>query len=363
MTENLKDVKRIIMSTDWHFGARSNSLEWFEIMKNHFDDFFIPWLKENVQPGDVLYQLGDVFDNRQNVNLLIGNYVIELFEKLGKILPVYIIVGNHDIYRKHTNDVTSVDMLKWIPNIHVYKEPIVHRIGKMNCLLMPWRRNEEHEQETIMEHPGMDYLFCHSEVRGSRLSPNPVVKHDGGNEITTFKKFKRVYSGHIHYAQIIKNFNFIGNPYQMTRSDRGNKKGIWILDVASGAEEFVENTYSPKFLKFNISELYDMSLSEVKDLFKNNFIDLQIPTKLVSSYNISLLMNLLDGIPRKIDPDMYEDEDSVTNESVEISIDESGSDFNIISISKRFIESSGYDDEIKKRLYDSIQSLYDKLNQ
>jgi len=361
MTEHLKDVKRIIMSSDWHLGARSNNLEWFEIMRDHFDNFFIPWLEKNVQPGDVLYHLGDVFDNRQNVNLLVGNYTIELFERLGKILPVYIIVGNHDIYRKHTNDVTSVDMLKWIPNVKVYKEAVVHKIGKMNCLLMPWRRDDEHEKETINSHPGMDYLFCHSEVRGSRLSPNPTVKHEGGNEITTFKKFRRVYSGHIHYAQVIKNFNFIGNPYQMTRSDRGNRKGIWILDVESGAEEFVENNYSPKFLKFDISELYDLSLAEVKDLFRNNFVDLQIPSSLVAQYNISLLMNLLDGIPRKIEPEIYDDGIQMEAESIEIDESEKN-DFNILHISRRFIESTNYDEEIKKKLQESILELYDKLN-
>ena len=35
--------------------------------------------------------------------LFAGARDISLFEKLGKILPVHVIVGNHDIYMKKTN--------------------------------------------------------------------------------------------------------------------------------------------------------------------------------------------------------------------------------------------------------------------
>ena len=41
--------KRIIITSDWHFGIRSNNLDWFEIMKDYHESFFIPWLEENWQ--------------------------------------------------------------------------------------------------------------------------------------------------------------------------------------------------------------------------------------------------------------------------------------------------------------------------
>ena len=41
------------------------------------------------KPGDVLVQVGDTFDNRQSVNLRVLHYSIELFEKLGKTLPMH----------------------------------------------------------------------------------------------------------------------------------------------------------------------------------------------------------------------------------------------------------------------------------
>jgi DNA repair exonuclease SbcCD nuclease subunit len=353
--------KRIIITSDWHFGIRSNNLDWFEIMKDYHESFFIPWLEENVQEGDVMYHLGDVFDNRQNVNLLIASYAIDLFERLSRIVPIHIIVGNHDIYRKNTNEVTSVDILKHIPNITIHKEPIVHKYKEAKCLLMPWRRDKEHEQETLAEYKNVDYLFCHSEVKGVRTTSNPHVKLEEGNDVNLFKRFKRVYSGHIHYAQRFSNVNFVGNPHHMTRSDRGNKKGIWLLDMETGTESFYENTRSPIFLKYKMSSILDETVETLQEKFSNNFIDLQVSSKFITSCNISTLINLLESHARKIELDIQEEE-NLDVEGFEIDENVSG-EFDILNISKTYIDSTSYDEELKERLLKSIKSLYLKVNE
>jgi hypothetical protein len=84
-------------------------------------------------------------------------------------------------------------------------------------------------------------MFCHTETRGVQTSPSTKHLHEGGNEVGIFKRFKRVYSGHIHYRQDVENFVLVGNPYHMTRSDRDNQKGIFLLDLESGNHHFFEN--------------------------------------------------------------------------------------------------------------------------
>ena len=113
-----QEVKRVWVLGDLHFGVRANSMEWLEIQKDFFENLFIPTLIKHVKPGDVLVQVGDTFDNRQSINIKVLNYAVTLFERLGEILPVHIICGNHDIWAKKSNDVTSIDSLKWIPNVH-----------------------------------------------------------------------------------------------------------------------------------------------------------------------------------------------------------------------------------------------------
>jgi DNA repair exonuclease SbcCD nuclease subunit len=352
--------KRIIITSDWHFGIRSNNLDWFEIMKDYHESFFIPWLNENAQEGDVIYHLGDVFDNRQNVNLLIASYAIDLFERLSRIAPIHIIVGNHDIYRKNTNEVTSVDILKHIPNINIHKEPIIHKYKGAKCLLMPWRRDKEHEQETLSEYKNIDYLFCHSEVKGVRTTSNPHVKLDEGNDVNLFKGFKRVYSGHIHYAQRFSNVNFVGNPHQMTRSDRGNKKGIWLLDMETCSESFYENTRSPIFIKYKMSSILEETVESLQEKFSNNFVDLQVTSKFISTCNITTLINLLESHARRIELDIQEEDVEIENFGVDENV---SGEFDILNISKTYIDSTSYDDDLKERLLKSIKNLYLKVNE
>ena len=59
-TEEIQ-YKRIFLLSDLHFGVRANSLEWLENQKSFFRNFYIPYLKNNVQEGDILFILGDWF--------------------------------------------------------------------------------------------------------------------------------------------------------------------------------------------------------------------------------------------------------------------------------------------------------------
>ena len=67
-----KGANRVWVLGDLHFGVRANSVEWLEIQKQFFEEVFIPTLKKNVKPGDVLIQVGDTFDNRQSINIKIN---------------------------------------------------------------------------------------------------------------------------------------------------------------------------------------------------------------------------------------------------------------------------------------------------
>ena len=68
------------MVSDSHLGCRSNSVLWLQIIEDYFFNFFIPLIKKEYKKGDVLYHLGDVFDNRQSVNLAAQDLAIRVFE-------------------------------------------------------------------------------------------------------------------------------------------------------------------------------------------------------------------------------------------------------------------------------------------
>lgn len=350
-------IKRAWIISDLHFGMRSNSREWLDIQERYFYDWFIPMVNKYKIEGDVLFILGDVFDNRQNTQLYTQHIVIKLMEDLKKLFPeIYILVGNHDIFLKSSNEVTSLDCLKYIPDIKIFKEPELMDIQNKSVLMMPWRKDSEAEGETLDKYGGTDYLFCHSEIFGVKL--NNKVRYDKGNNIDLFKKFRKVYSGHIHYSQKIKNFTFVGNPYEMTRSDSGNKKGIYVIDFVNDREIFLENDFSPKFLKVNITSLYEKTVEEVKEMFRDNFIDLYVSSSLISKYEIGKLFSLLDSSARKIDPQIYEEEDNINyDEEAEYET------FDLFRLTDTYVKNKGYDESVKKRIIKEMKNLYEELNQ
>ncbi len=350
-------AKRVWVLGDLHFGVRANSVEWLEIQKDFFERLFIPTLLKNVKPGDVLVQVGDTFDNRQSINIKVLNYAVELFERLGKILPCYVICGNHDIWAKKSNDISSIDSLKWIPNVQVYKEPELLDWSGKKILLMPWRRDAEHEAETLAEYPQADIVYCHSEVRGIYL--NSKVKNEHGTETNIYDKYTRVYSGHIHFRQEKNRLLMVGVPYQLTRSDRDNPKGFDLVNLENMEETFFENHISPKFLRYNIKALYDMPLGKFKEQIENNFVDLFVPSQIATTNALSQLVNEIQHISRKLEPNIYEEDSYIDKDFYDINeIEEMYKNYNILNLCNMYVDGMKHDDELSLKLKGKLKQLY-----
>ncbi len=355
MNSNL--IKRTFIITDLHFGLRSNSMEWLELQKDYFYNFFIPLVKKHYKPGDVLFILGDIFDNRQTIQVLVQDVVIKLIEDLCEIFSeVHLLIGNHDIFRKLDNEVTSTSCLKNIKGLTIYKQPKILNICNKRIAMMPWRKDIEQEVETLSTFVSADYLFCHSEVKGINL--NKKSKQEVGIELESFKNFKKIYSGHIHYSQKKNNFTFVGNPYQMTRSDMYNKKGVYLIDFENNKEEFFENTYSPQFIKLNIGDIFEITIEELIEKVKNNFVDLYISSEVVTKYNLTSLISILEKYTKKIEPQIFESEENLNQ-----MIDEESDfrDFNVMSIAKRYMDGSSYESTMKDKLTKAIEDLYHQV--
>ena len=354
-----KPVNRVWILGDMHLGIRSNSNEWLEIQKDFYENYFIPTLKENVQEGDVLVQVGDSFDNRQSINLKVLHYAVDLFERLGQILPVHIIAGNHDIWAKKTNEITSIDTLKWIPNVQIYKEPELMQWHNKQILMMPWRTDSQHEADTLAEYPTANIVFCHSEVRGIAL--NSKVKNMHGTDSNSYDRYTAVYSGHIHYRQTKGQLRMVGTPYQLTRSDSGNPKGFDLVDLRTMEETFFENHISPKFVKYNLTTLYDVSLGDFKDRINNNFVDLYIPTKVASNSSLSALINRVQQITRRIEPNIYQEQDIIDKDLHDMDeIEGEFKNYNIEHLFQAYVDGLSLDDEMKQKVKEELKVVYNK---
>jgi len=283
---------KIYLISDLHFGVRANSLEWLKNQLDFFYGVYIPYLKETKKKDDILFILGDWFDNRQLLDINVMNKSIDLIFDLADIMPVYIITGNHDIYKKHDTDVNSLAAFRFIPNVKIYEQPTMVTNGKTKILILPWIGNPEKEEMYGKANP-CDYIFAHADIMG--------LKYDNGRQIVRgaklrgIKGVKRVISGHVHKRQELKDSLYLGSPYSTKRSDIGNKKGHYTFYPQDNKVEFITNKTSPIFQRILLEDLMEWTLERAHKLLENNYTDIIVPDKYIHLFNLTRFTELLEG--------------------------------------------------------------------
>ena len=276
---------KVFITTDWHVGIYLNNIDkWLDMMEDYFYNYFIPYIKKNYKEGDILIHCGDLYDNRTSVPIIASYKAEKILLQLSKILPLHIIVGNHDLYNKGSNDINSLRLFNHIDNVNVYTKTSTIEIDGKKLVIMPWVEKRLDMINEIDSNPG-DYLFCHSDLNGCKMHLNSVAHRNADKiDITSFKKYKHVFSGHIHIKSGNENgnFTFVGSPYELDRNDINDEKGITILDLKSGKISFHKNNHSPVFRKFSVCTEDDIErLDELKDT--KDYIDLSISNSLLIS--------------------------------------------------------------------------------
>lgn len=295
--------RKIWLIADTHFGLKGDDEEWLEDYAGYFENIVIPFMKQEAGKDDILIHLGDVFDNRSNIGLNTIYRTIKIFEGFSRIFQdIRITVGNHDIYKKSTNDITSINMLKYIPHVKIYYTPEVEVIDGKTCLFNPWMEDPTKEKE-LLSGMNVDYVFGHLEIGGVQMSSRTGVKIEfqGGMKLSDFKD-AQVYAGHIHIRQDNKNIHYVGNPYHKDRGDRDNDKGITILDLKTGETRFIENVISPRFMKENIYDILDLTVADLKKRWNNNRIDLHMKSTDYTKCNFDDLKTALGNCYRSFEP-------------------------------------------------------------
>src|SRR5574338_1603228 len=96
---------KVALLADTHAGIRNDSLLFDNESREFFETIFFPYIDKH-QIKTVLY-MGDVFDRRKFINFQIlqnvKNYLF--YAMVERDMECSIIIGNHDVYYKNTNEV------------------------------------------------------------------------------------------------------------------------------------------------------------------------------------------------------------------------------------------------------------------
>jgi DNA repair exonuclease SbcCD nuclease subunit len=189
--------------------------------------------------------LGDTFDNRKGIDFNVWNRVRQhYFQRLEDMgIFVHMILGNHCVYYKNTNEINSPELLlKDFNNIEIYSRPETVMIDGAKILMMPWINSQNYE-ETMkhIEGTGAEIAMGHLELDGFEVTPG--MKHEGGMNPQIFSKFKQVFSGHYHHKSTRGNITYLGNPYQMYWNDYKDPRGFHLYEPKTNKLAFVKNPY------------------------------------------------------------------------------------------------------------------------
>lgn len=261
----MKQLIKAAYFTDIHFGKHSNS-------SIHNQDCldFIDWFIENVKSDnsiDHIVFLGDWNENRSSLNISTLNYSFQGAKKLNELgLPVFFIIGNHDLYQRHTRDIHSVIPFSEFSNfILIDKITYIDYVGH-GTLFCPFLFHEEYKE--LQKYRELKIWNGHFEFKGFQITGYGTKMPTGPDPID-FIGPKRIFTGHFHKRQIEDNICYIGNAFPMDFSDTNdNERGMAIYEYENDDLQFINWEECPKYLKINLSNLNEIENLDKKTRLK-----------------------------------------------------------------------------------------------
>ena len=311
MTEQL--FKKAAVFTDIHLGEHLDQ-------EYHLRDCldFVEWFigQSNRAGCDTIIFLGDFFHSQKQVNLLTLSYARRIFDLLDQSgLPVYVLVGNHDIFYRSTRSVHGLDWVDLYRNIHLINE--VTEIG--GCILAPWVIGPEY---VLLTEKPSKYVFAHLELPLFLANRSYEFPDRGGIHADQFTQTEGVFTGHFHRRQCKVNSSgiliwYVGNPFGHNWSDLGDRdRGMMILDW-DGVPEFLNWEAGPTFDEIPMSLLLELLENEkFPELFNHSSTlrvhdDLHLDTETLLSLkeSISRMVRSVSFPPRE--PEQQKEEPNI----------------------------------------------------
>ena len=195
-----------------------------------YRDVFFPYLKKHKIKN--IFHLGDYYDHRKNINFKALNHNRKVFLEPLKDMGIHmdIIPGNHDVFHKNTNDLTS---LKELLGYYTANVSIIQKPTEVNGVhLVPWINQENYVEfvDYIKRNSGV--LMGHLELEGFDVLKG--LKSKEGMDSALFQNYSSVYSGHYHTKSAHKNIRYLGSQMEFTWSDVDDPKHFHIYDTETG---------------------------------------------------------------------------------------------------------------------------------
>lgn len=249
----------MLMFTDFHVG-KSRDL-FYTTATNDYIDWFCNLAVST--PGiDSIGFLGDWHESRSNLHIDTLNLSYKLTQKLNALnLPIYFIVGNHDLFNKHNRDIHSCVFFNNLSNFIVIDQPQLRSEFDGKALFSPYLFHDEYEHK-LLNQPAA-HLLGHFEFKGFVITGHSV-KLEHGPDCTEFADYKTILSGHFHKRQKTRNVQYIGNTFPTSFADANDvQRGACVYQFDTAALTYFNWTGGPQYIKTTLTELSEGKVNGV----------------------------------------------------------------------------------------------------
>lgn len=240
---------KLLMFTDIHFGCRSNSDQHLQDCLDYIDWFCELAISEKATH---IAFLGDWMENRNAINVRTLKYSQEAARRLNALdLPIFFIVGNHDLYHRSNRKIFSTDPFSDLKNFQVISEPVELT---PEIFATPFLFKDEYP-DLAKEINAHKYVLGHFEFRNFVVTGQDRTL-DHGPDASLFTGPKYLLSGHFHKRQVSKNIVYIGNTFPTSFGDAWDaERGAALLETDTEELCFFNYDNAPLFYKTRLSNV------------------------------------------------------------------------------------------------------------
>jgi hypothetical protein len=241
--------KKAAVFTDIHFGRSGNN----PIAIQDSMDYLRWFIEEAKTRGcETCLFAGDWHDNRHALHISTMAASLEGIQMINDAFErTYWIPGNHDLFYRDKRDVSSIEFVRYLPNIKILRNP--ETIGGVTFL--PWLIGDEHKK---LKNLDSRYVIAHLEVPGFLMNAM-VEMPDSPHAVQadSFPKQEFVFTGHFHKRQTKGNICYLGNVMPFDFSDNwDSERGAMFLEWGKDPE-FASWPDQPLFRSMKLSEMLD----------------------------------------------------------------------------------------------------------
>lgn len=278
-------MSKIIFVSDTHWGARNDAMVFSKYFGKYYDEIFFPLMeKEGITH---IVHLGDIVDRRKHINfmslhMMKKHFFDRIFEKGYKL---DVILGNHDVAFKNTNEINAMqELFSYVnnPNFRYFSEPTDVVIDQVSIAYLPWICSGNFTQSMdFIKNTKSQILLGHLELKGFEMYRGSINDH--GFDPSIFSKFDLVCSGHFHHKSTIGNINYLGSPYEITWSDYNDPRGVHIFDTDTRELTYYQNPLRMFYKLFYDDSKYSrkqlLEYVEAQSLIEECFVKVVIKNK------------------------------------------------------------------------------------